>query len=167
MFTKNKGVSIVKKILISIFMILIITSCQNQNSTEHISRVSSQESKIEYSLEKAKKNGDVIDIHGEVFNLEKLEKFISNVNDKKKSKIRITRYTIEGDPIFYNIDFDGKIIHFTIDNTMDKYSEIEKGKNTIICSSIKKEESSEKVRYVLDDCEKKKVDILSVSKKKT
>ena len=39
-----------------------------------------------------------------VGNLDKFNLFIENVKNGVKDKIRITSYTKEGDPIFYNLD---------------------------------------------------------------
>jgi hypothetical protein len=51
---------------------------------------------------------DIVDSHGEITNLEKFMKFVENVNQGIEDKIRVVRYTIEGDPMLHDLDFDGK-----------------------------------------------------------
>ncbi|MGL5254041.1 MAG: DUF4362 domain-containing protein, partial [Brevinema sp.] len=57
----------------------------------------------EYSSSMAEKNGDYVDIHGNISNAETMDYFISAVSKKEKAFIRTTIYTIEGDPIILDI----------------------------------------------------------------
>jgi hypothetical protein len=70
-----------------------------------------------YNYETAIKNGDVVDLHGKVNNAERLEKFYGNISLTIKDKIRITQFTIEGDPLFYDFEYNGKEIKYTYDNS--------------------------------------------------
>ena len=79
------------------------------------------EVKTPYSAEKAEKNGDVVNIFDKLMNIEKWDNFISNVNKKVSDQVRITQYTIEGDPIFYELVYDGDNIKFTYDNSLDSF----------------------------------------------
>lgn len=106
-----------------------------------------------YNSEQAAQNGDVVNIHGKYLNLDKWKQFIENVNTKKEDKVRITQYTIEGDPIFYELVFSGGTIHYTYDNSMDAFGS-DSGRPNTSCNGIgikKNEEGHE--YYSLTDCE--------------
>lgn len=57
-----------------------------------------------YSHQQAIDNGDVVDVHGQITNIEKLEDFVNSVDHGSAAKLRITTYTIEGDPIIQGLD---------------------------------------------------------------
>ena len=78
-------------------------------------------SKDSYTSKTAIKNGDVVDVHGKQYNVEKLDKFIENVKNNNKDKVRITTYTIEGGAIITDLDYDGENINYTNDNTRDNF----------------------------------------------
>jgi hypothetical protein len=74
-----------------------------------------------YDYNTAVKNDDIVDLHGKVTNVDRLNEFIKNIELEHKDKIRITQFTIEGDPIFYNLDYNGKDIKYKYDNSKDKH----------------------------------------------
>ncbi|HWR20023.1 MAG TPA: DUF4362 domain-containing protein [Clostridia bacterium] len=74
-----------------------------------------------YVPEDAVKNGDYVDVHGNVSNANKLTEFYEAVDAKESAAIRITQYTIEGDAIIADVMFDGIIFHLTVDTTRDKF----------------------------------------------
>lgn len=76
-----------------------------------------------YYVEFAIQNGDVVDVHGQHYNEEKLEQFMVNVKKRRNDKVRITRYTIEGDALIIDLEFDGEKIYYTYDTTRDAYGE--------------------------------------------
>ncbi|QPQ33119.1 DUF4362 domain-containing protein [Lysinibacillus sp. JNUCC 51] len=45
-------------------------------------------------------------------NLDRFESFIENVESGVKDEIRISMYTIEEDPIFYNLNYNGNKIQY-------------------------------------------------------
>lgn len=70
-----------------------------------------------YPVELAKDNGDVVQGH----NIEKLDRFISNVMANLPDWVRMTVYTKEGDAIIQDLKHDkGKLTLF-IDGTRDKF----------------------------------------------
>lgn len=116
-----------------------------------------QESKVNnpkkhYDSEEAIKNGDVVNSHGEISNLKKFENFIKNVERGAQDEIRITMYTIEGDPIFYNLNYNGKKILYTFDNSQDAYAGTEKGIKSTSCSKIENRKIDKDVGYYLSGC---------------
>lgn len=74
-----------------------------------------------YDFEQSIAQGDVVNMHGQVYNYSVLETFVGNVESKKRDKIRIVNYTIEGDPIFTDLNYDGNSIKVEIDNSKDKF----------------------------------------------
>jgi PBP1b-binding outer membrane lipoprotein LpoB len=89
-----------------------------------------------YNSETAIENGDIVNIHGNISNLDKFGNFIKNVESGSKDKIRITMYTVEGDPIFYNLNYDGNQIQYTFDNSLDGFRGSENGISSASCSGI-------------------------------
>lgn len=72
-----------------------------------------------YTLHMAKENDDVIDVHGKITNMYKLEEFYDDVNSGHAGSIRITRYNTEGEAIIYDIDYNGEIINCSVDRRRD------------------------------------------------
>ena len=68
------------------------------------------EVKKPYTPELAAQNGDVVNVHGTYTNAERWTQFIDNVNSTVKDKVRVTQYTIEGDPILYELTYNGETI---------------------------------------------------------
>jgi hypothetical protein len=103
-----------------------------------------------YYPEEAIKNGDIVDENGIINNLDKLNEFVKNVNDGVKDKVRITRYTKEGNPIFNNLDFTGKNIKYTYDDSQDSYGG--SGIKSDTCSFIESTNTENGVEYRLTNC---------------
>ncbi|MFB4160374.1 DUF4362 domain-containing protein [Geomicrobium sp. JSM 1781026] len=79
-----------------------------------------------YDLNSALRNGDVIDSHGNLENLYKLENFIVDMNSNKESSLRVTQFTEEGDPILIDLSYDlynGLLMEY--DPSRDDYSNLE------------------------------------------
>ena len=74
-----------------------------------------------YPYETAVKNGDVVMGAGGVENVEKLYAFMENTENSRVDQIRITAYSKEGNPIIFDLKFEGEIIKCTSDNTRDRY----------------------------------------------
>ena len=70
-----------------------------------------------YKYDTAVKNGDVVMGASGLKNVKKFHAFIEKVENKQSDKVRITAYSKEGYPIIFDLDFDGKIINCTTDNT--------------------------------------------------
>jgi hypothetical protein len=80
-------------------------------------------SNLPYDHDTAIKNGDVVNLQGSQYNVEKLEKFLDNVKKGNKDKIRITMYTTEGGAIITDLDYDGKKLNYILDTTRDGMGE--------------------------------------------
>ncbi|MBP1989348.1 DUF4362 domain-containing protein [Paenibacillus eucommiae] len=103
-----------------------------------------------YDYETAIKNGDIVDLHGNMNNMERLDTFKTNMNLQKKDKVRITRFTIEGDPIFYNLAYNGTDIKLTYDNSKDKHGK--KRIRSTNCKSLFIGKSDAGEAYKLEGC---------------
>lgn len=74
-----------------------------------------------YKYNTAVRNGDVVMGPVGFANVEKFHTFIKNVENKQSDKIRIAAYSKEGYPTIFDLDFNGKIIKCTTDNTRNPY----------------------------------------------
>lgn len=111
-------------------------------------------SKGAYSSEDAIKRGDIV-YQVEVANLERFEDFLNNLSNKKDDTIRVTSYTHEGNPIFQDLQFDGKAIQYTYDNSNDEYAGKDKGIAKDVCSEIMKKENEQgEVEFFVSGCSK-------------
>lgn len=120
------GETMFKKTIQIIFIVLMLTACNN---------------------------GDVVDKHGDVENLERLEEFITNMNNNKEDEITITTYTEEGDPIHYILTFNGNSLNVEYDGTKDKYGS--KERFTTTCREITKNKYNNGYEYYLEGCTEK------------
>ena len=107
-----------------------------------------------YSSKEAIKRGDIV-YQVKVANLERFEKFLHNLSNNKEDIIRVTGYTHEGDPIFQDLQFDGKVIQYTYDNSNDEYAGSDKGMEKDVCTEIiKKENEQDEVEFFVSGCTK-------------
>ena len=90
-------------------------------------------------MEQAEQNGDVVFGLNHVANRETLDAFLQNVNKGHNDSIQITSYTIEGDPIFFNLDYEGEQIRYQFDNTHDGFGS--PMKQLEFCTSISSEKA--------------------------
>lgn len=141
--------------LLTLFLVLsiILFGCQQENVDPEPTEIEETftNPKAPYPPEDAVENGDVVQTFGVIHNLDKFESFLKAVEAGNKNEIRITTYTIEGDPIFYNLYFDEKNIQYGYDNTQDKFGISEESGQTY-CLSIATKESEEGLEYFLNGC---------------
>ncbi|WP_456272355.1 DUF4362 domain-containing protein [Bacillus sp. AK031] len=121
--------------------ILILTGC---NTPEEDPGDNSPGS-LKYEL-----NADVVNTHGGVEGLDAMENFYQQVQKSKEGNLRVLEYTIEGDPIITDLDYDGKQINVTFDTTRDEYGN---GKiTTSTCEQLAREENPTNLSYYMTDC---------------
>lgn len=75
----------------------------------------------EYDISTATTNGDTIRSISGVFNLVNLDDFMKYYNRSKFDYIRITSYTVEGQPIIQEIVYQDGKLRLTIDTTRDDF----------------------------------------------
>jgi len=105
---------------------------------------------LKYEPKQAIANGDIVNVHGKLSNLDVWEKFVSNVVAGVRDEVQIVKYTIEGEPIFDNLSFDGETIRHIYDNTHDSY-----GKPTKLyefCKAIEEKKMDSGTEYNLVSC---------------
>ncbi|MDQ0195254.1 DUF4362 domain-containing protein [Paenibacillus wynnii] len=112
-----------------------------------------------YSAEEAKKNGDIITGPPGEINFEKIDKFIEDIENDHESKIRITSYSEEGDPILNDIVYKNGVIEYTYDSSRDKHGGKDKGKYKTQCKKIETREitgegEKDRTEYILTECKK-------------
>ncbi len=76
----------------------------------------------EYTVDEAVSNGDIVNSLGNYYNFDRINAFIDNVSEGIADQIRITQYTIEGDAIITDLEFDGDTIKYIEDSRRDSYS---------------------------------------------
>ncbi|MGI2326695.1 DUF4362 domain-containing protein [Planococcus sp. YIM B11945] len=96
----------------------------------------------------------------EIENVDRFYSFLENFTEKDPDHINIISYTTEGDPIYRNLQYDGKVIHFRVDRSKDKHSS-EKVTETV-CTELRNEESDKRVDYLLGNCEDQSQDTVLV-----
>ncbi|MDF2651510.1 MAG: hypothetical protein K0Q73_7315 [Paenibacillus sp.] len=127
-----------RRIVLIMFSLILLSSCKT------------------YDSYKAKQNGDIITGPPGPVNLEKINMFINDFQSQKDSKVRITSYTEEGDPIINDLIFNGREIKYIFDNSRDKHGGKQKGKYETTCKSIEQRDvkryDTKGVEYILIDC---------------
>lgn len=116
----------------------------------------------EYKYEMAERNGDFIDLHGEITNYTKLEEVYKTIETGGEASLRIVEYTIEGDPIISLIEYNGDVINYKVDTTRDKFGtpKVIEQKYTKLIKKIEEDYIS----YYLIDKDKSEVLLIKVSK---
>jgi len=105
---------------------------------------------LKYGADQAAANGDLVNAHGIVSNRDKWETFKSNVEAGIPAELQVVQYTIEGDPIFDNLSFDGKTIMHKHDTTHDAYGTPRTSFD--FCRSIKENKKDNGTEYLLGSC---------------
>ncbi|MEK5448900.1 DUF4362 domain-containing protein [Paenibacillus sp. FSL R7-0331] len=91
---------------------------------------------------------DVVYYNGtDLLNLNKLDEFL----ERKAGSQRIIQYTIEGDPLFMELRYEGDKLSIIYDNTEDAFGSKEISRYT--CSALERKEGSTELKYTLTGCE--------------
>jgi beta-lactamase regulating signal transducer with metallopeptidase domain len=76
----------------------------------------------DYSQDAAIGDNVYVNIHGlEIYNQQLVDAFYDNVSTDSAAFMRTILYTIEGDPIITDYQYDGEVFTVTIDTTRDKF----------------------------------------------
>ncbi|MBD3920257.1 DUF4362 domain-containing protein [Paenibacillus sp. PR3] len=107
---------------------------------------------ISYTHEKALANGDVVLTVDQLMGLEHWERFYTNYKLGTPDRVRITMYSLEGAPIYFELAYDGDhTITYTFDDTMD-ISGLRERISTACRSIVSDPNVRSGVSYELDDC---------------
>nr|WP_154984630.1 DUF4362 domain-containing protein [Paenibacillus xylanexedens] len=137
---------------------VLVTGCSSndpQQTVDPVEKRSPFPAIVEpHNGEQAEESGDVVFLLGEMRNRDKWESFMQNVKKNQPDHVRVTMYTIEGDPIIHELIYDGTLFQSTYDATRDTYGSREEiMTNTCNGLELTKVERGESV-YVLTNCEK-------------
>ncbi|WJH35983.1 DUF4362 domain-containing protein [Paenibacillus sp. CC-CFT747] len=69
-----------------------------------------------YSVEEAKRNGDVVSRGTGTYNLKRLNAFLDSRNNGQRDWVRVTQFTIEGDPVLHSFYYDGTTLRYEKDS---------------------------------------------------
>ncbi|MGG2108819.1 DUF4362 domain-containing protein [Lysinibacillus pakistanensis] len=129
---------VIKKLYVVLFFIIIIYGCDVPNQSQDIN-MDPDIFPYPQLLE------DINDKQGEIENKERFEKFYNNVQQNKTDRIRLVRYTHEGNLVFYYLEYQNEIIDLTIDTRSNIYEQ--KSLIQTNCNSLKKVQTtiSEKI----------------------
>lgn len=72
------------------------------------------------------------------YNVAKMEEFFQKYQNSKKAQVTLARYTTEGNPIYIDLEFNGKQINYTYDNSWDHFGGNDKGPRETSCQEINK-----------------------------
>lgn len=106
---------------------------------------------VKFLFEKMDSLKPVIDMHGQIENGEVFEQFVQQATDKTPTTVSITSYTIEGDPIYYRVDYDGTIFKLEIDKREDKFGSGEF--ENYSCDVLADVHNGELLEYYLAQCD--------------
>lgn len=102
-----------------------------------------------YTAEMARSKGDVVIVDTHIYNKEKLDTFVNNINKNIPDSLQIVAYTREGDPLIEQLHYDGNVIKLITDNTRDKIALSEQKEiNTYEAIDIVKHIKKEGIVYV-------------------
>lgn len=92
----------------------------------------------------------IIDTHGELENVERLDRFLENVEQQKEDAVRIQHFTTEGDPIYETLRYSSSGILLQYDATEDAYGSGEEWERN--CETLEKKENETSTSFILDGC---------------
>lgn len=104
-----------------------------------------------YTMEEAKENGDTIVQKG-VENSDRFESFLNKSKQGKSDQIRITAYTTEGDPIVYDVEYDGKTYQYSSDASRDQFGSTDDDRKNEVCQQLDKTIVKQEAIYTLSKC---------------
>ncbi|MGN7854776.1 DUF4362 domain-containing protein [Exiguobacterium sp. 22311] len=104
-----------------------------------------------YTMEEAKENGDII-VQKDVANSDRFESFLKKSKQGELDQIRITAFTTVGDPVLYDVKYDGKSYHYTSDSSCDQFGTTDIDRKNEVCRQLDKTIVKQKATYTLRKC---------------
>lgn len=96
--------------------------------------------------------GSNILIHFDRADYDRMNQFVERFHEGKGDLLMAIPATIEGGPIIYDLQSDGRQIKVTRDDTRDAYSS-SPGKTTVVCRAIEWEETGDSKRIAMSKCD--------------
>jgi len=100
---------------------------------------------------RGKENGDIIVQNG-ITNSDRFESFLKKSKQGKSDQIRITAYTTEGDPILYDVKYDGKTYQYSSDSSRDQFGSTDDDRENEVCQQLDKTIVKQEAIYTLRQC---------------
>lgn len=137
-----------RKLLVLLLVFIVLVGCNAPNGSPE-QTMSDNPGKEPEQLT-LNKEGNVSNIHGRVEHLNVLDLFHRKAAERKHASIRILHYTIEGDPIYYDLysKADGIDMHY--DTTEDQYGAQKVYKYS--CDMMSREETDTYIKYDVTGC---------------
>ena len=104
-----------------------------------------------YTMEEAKENDDIIVQKG-VENSDRFESFLKKTMQGESDQIRITAFTTEGDPVLYDVKYDGKSYQYTSDSSRDQFGTTDDDRKNEVCQQLDKTSEKRQSVYTLRKC---------------
>ena len=127
--------------LLAFGLLLLLTGCQDNE----------QAGTIEQQEIDPLRTVRVIDHNGQVENLELLHKFLKDTDENKQTSLEMTRYTIEGAPIYWKVDFQEGQYKIEVDNREDNFGS--KNTENYTCDKLSKDVTGSLTDYNFKSCE--------------
>ncbi|MET0785227.1 MAG: DUF4362 domain-containing protein, partial [Paenisporosarcina sp.] len=135
-----------KYILYLFVLAILLVACNTSNGIEEIPVV---KERAELPV-KGVDNVDVTNTHGGVEGIERMQEFYENIQEGIASNIRIVHYTIEGDPMVTDLNYNGETVEVEHDTTRDAFGSGEVTKTT--CRNMLVESNTTNIAYIVIDC---------------
>jgi len=87
-----------------------------------------------------------------VENSDRFESFLNKSKQGKSDQIRITAYTTEGDPIVYDVEYDGKTYQYSSDASRDQFGSTDDDRKNEVCQQLDKTIVKQEAIYTLSKC---------------
>lgn len=104
-----------------------------------------------YTMEEAKENGDII-VQKSVENSDRFESFLNKSKQGKSDQIRITAYTTEGDPVLYDVKYDGESYQYSSDSSRDQFGSTDDDRKNEVCQQLDQTTVKQEAIYTLSKC---------------
>ncbi|HZG14372.1 MAG TPA: DUF4362 domain-containing protein [Candidatus Bathyarchaeia archaeon] len=135
-------------------LMLCLTGCgttPNPNAAQHQETVTIK--RVEQEPVTERKEVDRVYVRlSNSENVERFFAFLERYQVGEADQIEIQHFTIEGDPIITTLNYDGKQIFFTYDDSQDRYGAQEKGVRQEVCKEIVHQEEDGKTSYYVTNC---------------
>ncbi len=91
------------------------------NSTSVKSPIKIESLPKDYTSDMAIKNGDYVDVHGNISNENVMNEFLEKISKNQSAFLRKVQFTIEGDPIITDFLYNNGVFTVISDTTRDKF----------------------------------------------
>lgn len=123
----------------------LLVACNTSNGSEEMQ----EKERVKPSV-KGVSDVDIVNTHGGVEGVEKMQVFYEDIQKGVASDLRIVHYTIEGDPMVTDLSFNGDTIEVEHDTTRDTYGSGQVTTNT--CGNLLVELNPTNIAYIVNDC---------------